>query len=439
VAVADYDNDGFPDLYVSNYGPKVLYHNNGDGTFTDVTQLAGVADGNKVGAGAAFLDMDGNGNLDLYVASYVKFTYANHVARREQGYIQYVGPKDYQPEVHALFRNDGDGQFADVSRESGISQRPGSGMGIVCADYDRDGKTDIFVLNDVSSNHFWRNLGGGKFEEVGLLISAAYNGYGFPLGSMGIDCGDFDNDGWLDFYQTSYEGEFPILFRNMGNGMLEDATMTAGAGAGLLPSVKWGCAFTDFDNDGDRDLFVGVGHLQDSIERYNSSTSYRCRNVVLKNQLVETGRATFVNITDQAGDGLLPRHSARGVAVDDLDNDGRLDVVILNSREAPMILHNVTPGDNHWLQVQLRGVKTNRDGVGAQVKIVAGDLVQIDEVHSGRGYQSHFGSRLHFGLGKRGRVDRIEVRWIGGEVDILRDVPADRLLTITEGCSPADL
>jgi hypothetical protein len=303
-------------------------------------------------------------------------------------------------------------------------------MGMVAA--DNDGDTDIFVLNDASRNYFWRNDGRGHFEEVALLIGAAYNGNGESMASMGVDCADYDNDGWLDFFQTSYQRETPLLFRNLANGVLEDVTVKANAAAGSIPYVKWGCGFADFDNDGHRDLFIACGHLQDLIDRYDNSTSYHARNVVLRNM----GDGTFVNVSDRCGDGLAVKLSSRGAAFDDLDNDGDIDVVVLNSRREPTVIRNVLSElgpKNHWLQLRLRGAKTACDGVGARVRVVAGELVQIDEVHSGRGYQGHFGSRLHFGLGKHDRVDRIEVRWLGGGVDVLENVPADQLLTIDEG------
>jgi hypothetical protein len=431
-AAADYDNDGYTDLYVSNFGPKVLYHNNGDGAFTDVTRRAGVADGDKLGAGACFLDIDGDGNLDLFVANYVKFTFATHVAWSHGSFPEYAGPKVYPPDKQTLFRNNGDGTFTDVSEASGIARHLGKGMGVVCADYDNDGHTDIFSLNDVFENFCFRNDGSGKFEEVSLNNGFKYNGEGMALGSMGIDCADYDNDGRLDFYQTSYQRELPVLYRGLGNGTFEDATMRAGAGQGTFNNVKWGCGFVDFDNDGQRDLFIAMGHLQDLIDQYDPATSYRAKNIVLRN----LGNGKFVDVSDSCGVGLLPKHSARGAAFDDLDNDGDVDVVILNSREPPTILRNMlyeSGSKNHWLAIRLQGVKTNRDGVGARVRVVAGDLTQIDEVHSGRGYQSHWGLRLHFGLGPRDRVDRIEVRWIGGGVDVFEGLAADRLVTLLEG------
>ncbi len=432
VCVGDYDNDGWPDLYVNNYGPNVLYRNRGDGTFADVTAQAGVSRGHKVGAGACFLDMDADGDLDLYAANYVHFTYENHVARTVDGFPQYAGPKDYPPEPDNLFRNNGDGTFTDVTGPSGIGTVAGTGMGMVAADFDHDGDTDIFVLNDVSRNFFFRNDGRGQFTEDAIAMGVAFNFHGHELGSMGVDCGDYDNDGWLDFLQTSYQAELPVLFRNRGDGSFDDVTVPTGAGAGSFPYVKWGVGFVDFDNDGFRDLFIACGHLQDNIELWDDTTSYLCRPVLLRN----TGDGKFVDVSDQAGDGLRVQVVGRGTVFDDLDNDGDIDVVILSSRRQAVVLRNDSPPGNHWLQIELRGRRTNRDGVGAHVRVVARQLAQLAEVHSGRSYQSHFGSRLHFGLGRHDRADRIEIRWLGGATQVLRNVRADQRIVVYEGSHP---
>jgi len=433
VAAADYDNDGDLDLYLNNYGPNVLYRNNGNGTFSDVTSQAGVANGHRVGAGTCFLDVDNDGDLDLFVSNYLLFSEERHTTITHSGFPAYVGPTHYPADPDTLYRNNGDGTFTDVSEESGIAAHTGWGMGTVCADYDNDGDTDIFIANDLCENFLFQNDGTGKFEEVGLVSGAGYDLSGQEQGSMGVDCGDYDNDGWLDFYQTSYQRQWAILFKNLGGGLLEDVTADTGAGADTLTNVTWGNGFVDFDNDGDRDIFVACGHLHDNADRFDDTTRYHARNVLVMN----TGDGKFVNVSDQAGDGMHVKLSSRGAAFDDLDNDGDVDAVILNSRREPTILRNDSPAGHHWLQIRLRGVCSNRDGVGAHVKVIAGDLTQIDEVHSGRGYQSHYGMRLHFGLGPRDRVDRVEVRWIGGGLDVLKDVTVDRVLTIIEGTRPA--
>ena len=431
VTVGDYDNDGAPDLYLNNHGPNILYRNNGDGTFTETTDEAGVENGNLVGAGACFLDMDKDGDSDLYAANYLRFSYDLHVERKMGGFPVYPRPRDYRPVPDTLFRNNGDGTFTDVSRESGVAQHAGTGMGTVCADYDNDGDTDIFVLNDVAENFLFKNDGRGKFAESGIPVGAAYNASGDWNASMGVDCADYDNDGWLDFFMTSYQGELPVLYRNIGGGLLEDVTESSGAGTGTFPYVNWGTGLVDFDNDGDRDIFIANGHVEDNVDLFDSGTAYQAPNTVLLN----TGDGRFANVSDQCGDGMQATYASRGAAFDDLDGDGDIDAVILNSRREPTVLRNESASGNHWLEIRLWGVVANREGLGARVKVVAGNLTQIDEVHSGRGYQSHFGSRLHFGLGRRDRVDRVEVRWIGGGIDVLENLPVDQQLTITEGCS----
>lgn len=428
VTVGDYDNDGHPDIYVNNYGPNVLYRNRGDGTFEDVTEKAGVANGHRVGAGTCFLDIEGDGDLDLYVASYVQFTYANHVQRTMRGLPVYAGPRDYQPEADTLFINQGDGTFRDGSEESGIAAVKGPGMGMVCTDFDNDGDTDIFIGNDAWANFLFRNDGKGKFQEVGLLMGFAYDGLGAVRGTMGVEAGDVDNDGWIDLHVTAYQDELATLYRNLNGTFFDDVSQRTGAGAGTQADVSWGNCIADFDNDGHRDLFIAFGHLHDQIERIDNRHTYETRNRLIKN----LGNGRFRDVTAEAGDGLTALRSSRGAAVDDLDNDGDLDVVILNSRRGPTLLRNDSPAKHHWLAIQLRGTRTNRDGVGARVEVVAGKTQWTDEVHSGRGYQGHHGSRLHFGLGNHQRVDEIRVRWIGGGTQVVRDIPANQVLTIVE-------
>lgn len=433
VTAADYDNDGDLDLYLNNFGPNVLYRNNGDGTFTDVAEQAGVRGGDQVGAGTCFLDIDKDGDLDLYVANYIRFSFDSHKPHTMMGLPAYPSPLDYEPEPDWLFRNNGDGTFTDVSKATGIDAHVGTGMGMICFDYDDDADTDIFVGNDVMGNFVFQNDGTGKFREVGLLSGTAYDITGKPQGSMGLACGDYDNDGHLDLFVTSYDREMATLYRNLGTGFFEDATRITGVGNRTFPHVTWGNALVDFDNDGDRDLFIACGHLEDNIDQRRDTTSYLTRNILL----VNTGNGKFVDASDHAGNGMNVKRSSRGAGFDDLDNDGDMDVVILNSRQCPTILANESQNDHHWLQVRLRGIKTNRDGVGARVKVVAGELVQVQEVHSGCGYQSHYGMRLHFGLAKHRYVDRIEIQWLGGKAETLTGIDVDQLLTIEEGTSPS--
>jgi enediyne biosynthesis protein E4 len=429
VAVADFDNSGFPDIYLNNFGRNVLYRNNGDGTFTDVASEAGVGCGDRVGAGAAFLDADGDGRVDLYVSNYVDFGLHNHVRWTIDGFRCYPGPLDFEPVPDVLYRNNGDGTFTDISQSAGIAQVAGTGMGMVCGDFNNSGATDIFVANDMHPNLLFENDGTGRFTEVSLNRGAAFNFAGKINGNMGVDCGDFDNDGWLDLFTTSYINEMPVLYRNLGQALFEDVTQASGAGAGSLRHVNWGTGFVDFNNNGHRDLFIAQGALDQNVHLWNSRTAFELPNTLLMN----TGDGRFVDVSDRCGDGLRVVRSSRGAGFDDLTNNGLIDVVVLNSRAPPTILRNDARNDNHWLQIQLRGVHSNRDAIGAQVRVTAGGRTQLAEVHSGRGYQSHFGTRLHFGLGAIDRAERIEVRWIGGGRDVFEDVEANQRTDVIEG------
>lgn len=428
VAAGDYDNDGDLDLFLNNEGPNKLFSNNGDGTFVDVTGKAGLGGDTRMGAGVSFLDIDKDGDLDLYVANYVIFSYDQHVIQTMRGVPIYMGPPYYPGDQHYLYRNNGDGTFTDISRESGIADLPNTGMGMVCCDYDNDGDTDIFVLNDMGGNFLWENDGKGHFEEKGLLSGFAFDQHGEEHGSMGVDCGDYDNDGLIDFYATSYQGQFATLYRNAGDGLLEDVTLVTGAGEGTFTPVTWGNSIVDFDNDGFRDIFVACGHLQTNIELWNDVGTYKNPNLVFRN----TGDGKFANVSNQAGDGLQVVESSRGAGFDDLDNDGDVDIVVLNSRTKPTILRNDSTDQGNWLQVELRG-KINRFGIGSQVRVFVGDLTLVDEVHSGRSYQSDFGKRLYFGLGKRDTIDRVEVRWMGGKTEVFGKMKINQKIILTEG------
>ncbi len=432
VTVGDYDNDGLPDLYVNNFGPNVLYLNNGDGTFTNNTEDSAVSNGNKVGAGAAFLDIERDGDLDLYVSNYVDFTYENHVPIIIDGQSFQAGPRYYHPVPDTLYRNNGDGTFTDISDVSGIGAHAGPGMGIVSADFDNDGDSDVFVCHDGQANFLFQNDGQGHFEEIGLIAGVAYDFDGKENSSMGIDCGDYDNDGQLDLFMTDYQVEMPVLYRNVGGGLFEDATSSASITNDIYPHVNWGTGFGDFDNDGDRDIFIACGHF-DRIESIDDRTALKIPNFLLMN----TGKGKFVDVSNRCGNGLQIVESSRGIGLDDLDNDGNLDLVVLNSHAPPNLLRNAPLTENHWLQLQLIGTQGNRQAVGARITVVAGDLEQIAEVHSGRGYQSHFGSRIQLGLGEQDQVDRIEVRWPDGVVERFRGLAIDQLHILVQGSSTA--
>lgn len=310
VAVADYDNDGRPDVFLNNFGRNVLFRNRGDGTFVDETARAGVADDDHVGAGACFFDIDADGDLDLYVGHYVEFSYEKHHVVRFNGHPAYVGPLNYPTTTSRLFRNNGDGTFSDISAATSIGAQKGAAMGVVAADVEGDGDTNLFVGNDETGNFLFVNDGGGRFQEAGLAAGIAFDFNGRAHGTMGVEAGDFDNDGRLDFYATSFQRELPMLFRNLGSGLLEDVTLPRSAAAGMNSLVTWGCGLVDFDNDGHRDLFVAAGHLQDNVELYDTSTTYLQQNRLLHN----LGDGRFADVTARAGDGLQPRLSSRGAA-----------------------------------------------------------------------------------------------------------------------------
>ena len=429
VVAADYDGDGDQDLFVNNFGPNVLYENNGDGTFRILPETAGLDAGDAVGAGASFLDIEADGDLDLYAANYVDFTFENHVTRRIGSYEFPAAPGSYEPEPDILWRNNGDGTFVDISETSGIQSAVTRSMGIVSGDFDADGDADVYVCGDNSPNLLFQNDGNGHFQEVGLITGVAHDLAGNNNGSMGVDCGDYNNDGLLDLFVTNYQGELAVLYRNVGGGFFGDVSRATGVGASTYPHVKWGTTLADFDHDGDRDVFIACGHFLANIRKLDDRTDVRVPNALLQNQ----GDGTFVDVSRQSGSGLAIAESSKGAAFDDLDNDGDLDAVILNVNARPSILRNESAHSAGSLQIRLRGTLANRDGVGARVTVRAGELVQTAEVHSGRGYQSHYGIQLHFGLGTAAKADTIEIRWPGGDQDVIESVPDGRTLLITQG------
>ena len=424
---ADYDNDGDQDLFITHFGFSVLYRNNGDKTFKDVTSIAGVAGKNQVGAGAVFLDIDRDGWLDLFVASYVDFTYQNHVPVQSKGQYLMAGPQYYEKLPNTLYRNKRDGTFEDVSESSGISKVKGPGMGVVAADWDDDGDTDIFVAQDGSPNLLFQNDGTGHFEEVGLLSGVASNYDGKINGSMGVDCGDVDGDGLLDLFVTNYQSEMPVLYRNLGGGLFEDSTRKAQIPGSLFPHVNWGTGIIDFDNDGHRDIFIANGHF-DRVELMDDRTALKVPNYLLRNM----GKGKFMDQSADSGSGLAIVESSRGAAFDDLDNDGDVDVVILNSNAPPTLLRNDTNHSNQWLQLELIGSPC-KDAVGAKVKINLEEKQIVDEVHRGRGYQSGYGNRMTFGLGKSDKVKNIEIAWMDGSTESFGEQLGGRKIVLRQG------
>ncbi|MHB8654900.1 MAG: CRTAC1 family protein [Terriglobia bacterium] len=431
VAVGDYDNDGFPDLYVLGYDRCILYHNNGDGTFEDVTARAGVANLGKWGSSAAWFDYDNDGRLDLVIANYVDWSPENNVwcGEHKEGYRGYCHPDVYHGQTPTLYHNNGDGTFTDVSNSSGVGKAPGNGLGVVTFDYDNDGWQDIFIANDSMANFLFHNNRDGTFREVGYLAGVAVSSDGRTEAGMGTDAADTTDTGWQDLIVTHLDFEQARLYRNLHDGSFEDATFQARLGYATFHLSGFGARFMDYDNDGARDLFIANGHILDNIQKIHADVRYAEPKLMFRN----TGRGVFENVSSKLGpDFQLPRVS-RGAAVADFDNDGHLDILVNNNGQAPQLLRQDDGNNNHWLEIFLMGTKSNRDGVGARVKVVAGDLILYDQRKGGMSYQSAQDPRLHFGLGKRQTIDSIEIQWPSGAETKLGPVPGDQIIAVKEG------
>jgi enediyne biosynthesis protein E4 len=431
IAVGDYDNDGFPDLFICGYGRCILYHNNGDGTFTDVTARAGTANSGRWASSAAWFDYDNDGRLDLVIANYVDWSPERnfYCGDRGPGMRSYCHPDDFNPQAPTLYHNNGDGTFTDMSRASGIGPKAGNGLGIVTFDYDNDGWQDIFIANDHMPNFLFHNNRNGTFSEVGYLAGVAVSSDGQFEAGMGSDAADTTGVGRMDLVVTHLDMQLARFYQNLGDGSFDDATFRSKLGYATFHMSGFGTRFFDFDNDGRMDLFMANGHVLDNIERYHADTKYAEPKLMFRN----TGRGIFENVSDQLGpDFMLPRVS-RGAAIGDFDNDGKLDILISNNGQAPQLLRNVGGNNNHWLEILLIGTKSNRDGVGARVKLTAGDLVLHDQRKGGMSYQSAQDPRLHFGLGQRTKIDSLEIIWPSGISTKLADIRSDQIIAIKEG------
>ena len=428
VCAGDYDNDGDLDMYVTNFGPNVLYRNNGDGTFTDVAEWAGVDDP-RLGTSAAFADYDNDGDLDLYVANNVRISLADS-NKCYHGVIEvYCGPLSYQGESGALYRNEGDGTFADVTRSAGMHDESGRQLGVAFGDYDNDGDVDLYVANDMTPNFLFRNDGEGRFAEVGLISEVALDPDAFPEAGMGADWGDYNRDGFLDLVVCNFQWQSCRLLENQGNGFFEDKTIFSGLGRPTYFTLNFGTDLFDYDNDGDLDIFVANGHIEPNIEIIDGAhPTFAQHDHLFRNNRDQT----FTEVSEQAGLHVLQRMVGRGAAVADYDNDGDLDIFVSNNNQRAILLRNDGGNGNHWLTIETVGTLSNRDGIGARISVTADDLVQIEEVKSGSSYLSQNDLRVHFGLGGRTLVDRIEVSWPSGIIQTLEKVAVDQFLLIEE-------
>src|SRR5436190_9032843 len=448
--VGDYDNDGYDDLFVTYWGRNVLYHNNGDGTFTDVSERAGVAGtGTCWGAGCSFLDFDRDGHLDLFVANYVNFDPAKAPRPGDSAYCRYndiavpCGPLGFAGGTNILYRNRGDGTFADVSEASGIARPRGPsamvfassnwqpvgsyGMGAASADFDNDGWPDIYVACDSAPSLLYRNNHDGTFREIAIPAGCAFDENGIALAGMGVGIGDFDADGWLDIVRTNFSEQVTTLYRNFGAGF-GDVSVRAGLGVNRR-YLGFGVDFFDVDNDGWKDIFAANGHVYAQIASRNLHISYRQPKVLYRN----LGNGRFEDVSARAGAAVRAENLGRGCALRDFDNDGDVDIIVNNLDGPPTLLRNDSGGGHQSMLIKCVGTRSNRSAIGTRVKVTTGDHSQIDEVRSGASYYSQNDFRLHFGLAGSAKADAVELAWPSGAKETLRNLPAGHLFVIEEG------
>ena len=435
VTVGDYDNDGFDDLFLTYYGNNILYHNNGDGTFTDVTSKAGlVHEGIRWGAGCSFVDYDRDGRLDLVVGNYLQFDPAKVPKKGQNAFCNWkgipvnCGPKGLPPGDVRLYHNNGNGTFTDVSEKSGVAKAKGSYcMTVACADFDNDGWPDIYVACDSTPSFLFKNNHDGTFNEVGLETGVALNEDGMEQAGMGLGIGDYNLDGSLDILKTHFADDTAVLYRNDGKGNFEDVTNASGLGVETR-YISWGAGMFDLDNDGYPDLFWVTGSVYPEVEKQLPNYPFKSPRIVFRN--LRNGK--FEELLDQAGPGITEVHASRGCAFGDFDNDGDLDVLIMNLNEPPSLLRNDVKGSNRWLKVKLIGTKSNRSAIGARVTAHYGGKVQAQEVLSQASFYSVNDPRLHFGLGPIEKAD-LDIRWPNGTIERLSNVAAGQLVTVKEG------
>jgi enediyne biosynthesis protein E4 len=438
VCIGDFNNDGFDDLFVTYWGENALYRNNGDGTFTDVTEKAGLLQHSaqpRWNTGCCFVDYDRDGNLDLFVANYVDLNLNQTPAAGSGQYCWWkgipvmCGPRGLPGGKNLLYHNNGDGTFTDVAEKTGILKTSGTyAFSALTGDFDNDGWPDIYVACDSTPSILYRNNHDGTYTDVAVVSGSAYNEDGQEQAGMGATAGDYNCDGWLDIFKTNFSDDTASLYRNNQDGTFTDSTFSAGMGLNTR-YLGWGCGFVDVDNDGWLDIFQACGHVYPELEKAGLNTPFKEPKILYRN--LRNGR--FEDVSAQAGQGVTHPSSARGVAFGDFDNDGDTDIAINNINEAPMLLRNDGGGKNRWLKVRVVGTRSNRTGIGARVRVVAGAHAQMDEVRSGGSYISQSDLRLHFGMGPAEKADLVEVRWPSGLVDTLKNVETNQLVWIKEG------
>jgi len=429
VAVGDFDNNGYLDLYVTSFGTNVLYKNNGDGAFTDVTSTAGVAGpATEWSTSSGFIDFDRDGDLDLYVANYLDFRVSDnpYCGLRKDGYRMYCHPTMFDGVADRFYRNNGNGTFTDISKASGIANPAGKGLGVTFCDFDRDGDTDIYVANDMVRNFLYENKGNGTFVDIAYAAGVGFDGNGKPQAGMGVDCGDVDGNGFPDLFVTNFSEELNTLYSNLGKGLFEDVTQKAGLGSGFIP-LGFGTKLYDLDNDGDLDIHVTNGHVIDNVKLYQPNLSY-----AQKDLLYENVGGRFRDISAQSGAAMQADRVGRGLAVADFDNNGTLDVVISSVGRAPVLLKNQTGAGNNWIAIRAQGTKSNRFGLGATVRIQTADDTQIREINNVASYLSANDIRLHAGVGSAKVIQQIDVLWPSGAKQSLKDVAVNQILVVKE-------
>lgn len=435
-ASADVNNDGYPDIYVTNYGPNRLYANNGDGTFTDITQKAGVGD-ERWGTSCAFLDYDLDGDFDLYVVNYMKFSLTENEWWETKGIRTYCSPTDqiagshFVSEPDILYRNNGDGTFTDVTEAAGISHRA-LGLAVAVGDYNNDGTPDLHIANDMEADLFYHNNADGTFTETADFNGTGYDENGFPGSGMGNAFGDYNNDGFLDLVVSNASSLPVILYQNDNAAFFSDVSFVSGIGAVTLPYFKWAVEFFDYNNDGLLDLFVANGHLQENISLFSEST-YPQADLIFRNVRRQDGTYYFTDASTAVGLTRLPKKVSRGAAFGDYDNDGDIDIFLNNSNQPATLLRNDGGNSNHWLTVQPIGTRSNTSGIGTKIVVKAGDLSLSKEVRSGASYLSQSDLRVHFGLGENAEVDTLEIHWQSGFIERFANLKSNQILRIKEG------